>query len=131
MLRLRIILGFLVAPVIPSLLLGTYFAATRPAIAPPLTLSGLIDPGLTEVAYCVALLAGGPAFLILRRRPKVFWWQFIIGGAVLGAIPALLMALFRNPWSMMGLMFGVPYGALAGVAFWLICFSGRRRGSAI
>ena len=101
------------------------------ALAPPLTMFSLIEPGLTKIAYCVELLAGVPTFLVMRRSHYILWWQFAIGGAGLGTIPALIMAFLHNPWSLLGLAFGLPSGALAGAIFWLICLSGGRARSTV
>ena len=119
---LRLILAFCFAPAVPALAAGMYFAFTAPAIRPPLELSRLVDPGLTKIAYAVTLIAGVPTFLVIRTRQNDRWWHYVVGGALLGCLPGLVLAIMdlRSGLDVVAVAFGAPYGALSGLAFWVL-----------
>ena len=128
---LRLVLAFCVAPIAPAFLVGMYFIFSAPPIRLPLDLSRLVDPNLTKMAYLVTLIAGVPAFLVLRMRHSNRWWQYVICGAVLGCLPALLLVIKDYGGLVIGAVaFGAPYGALSGFAFWVLGIY-RRSGHAV
>ena len=127
---LRLLLAFCVAPIVPALLVGTYFIFSAPPIRLPLDLSRLLDPNLTKMAYLVTLIAGVPTFLVMRMRHSSRWWQYVICGAVLGCLPALILVKDYGGLVIGAVAFGAPYGALSGFAFWALGIY-RRSGDAV
>ena len=129
---LRLLLAFCVAPIVPALVVGMYFIFSAPAIRLPLDLSRLVDPNLTKMAYLVTLIAGVPAFLVMRTRHSNRWWQYVVCGALLGSLPpGLLLAIKGYGTLIVGAVaFGAPYGALSGFAFWVLGIY-RRSGNAV
>jgi hypothetical protein len=122
----RIVAAFIVAPVVPSLLTGAYFLATQWGLLPPLTPSRLADPALTAISYGVAVLVDIPAFICFRRALNKGWWRYVALGSVMGCLPALLFLAydaaqgFGFSLGLIGILIGAGYGAVAGLAFWLI-----------
>lgn len=114
----RIAAAFLGAPLAPALVAG---------IASPID-----EPMLVLVfapfAYLFALL-GVPAYFALRRTGWLSLWQVIIAAAVLGFIAELLFELVGGGITSSGIYralgFGA-YGAITGLAFWLIAFAGAK-----
>jgi hypothetical protein len=120
--QLRIFIAFFVAPLVPIPLVGLYTILHAPSIAPRFQLWQLIDPGLTKVAYLVALAAGLPAYLLMRRMRLDKWWHYLGGGALLGCLPGLVLNL--TAWgggiAVLAILIGAPSGAVAGLAFWVL-----------
>jgi hypothetical protein len=118
----RILLAFCFSPLVPALMVGLYFVLTAPAIGPPMRLSRLVDPSLIKIAYAVALIGGMPAFLVMRRTRRERWWHYAIGGALLGCLPGVALAIqdLSSGFDIIAVAIGAPYGALSGFLFWLL-----------
>lgn len=126
---LRLILAFLLAPLLPAILERGYFMLNAPAIGPPVARQLGLDPGITRMAYLVAILLGVPTYFLLRKRLRA-WWHFAICGGLLGAIPALFMDVFglgAGGFDVIAFVIGAPCGLISGFSFWLIGLSGIRR----
>jgi hypothetical protein len=80
--------------------------------------------GVAAFTYGTTAIAGIPAYSLLRYLNWVSWWQFTLGGALLGVLPTLV---FGFPASLQGmLVLGPDYlaiGAITGLVFWAIAFS--------
>ena len=85
----------------------------------------------TPIAYAAALVGGLPIYLALRRAGLARRVPLLIGGAVLGAVVALLLApqlrgdLFSiplPPWV------GVILGVAAAETFWRMVRTNAERG---
>lgn len=82
----RTIAGFVVAPMMPALILaGVVLAAGGDS----LTLGYVVFAGY--VSYPFALLVGLPSFLVMRRRRWDGWRAYAVAGLVLGLV---FLALF-------------------------------------
>lgn len=128
----RIVVAFLIVPLVPALLFGITMAVWG------FTSSWGIDPPITHVlivpiwsmyalpvAYAATLALGVPAFLLFRRvgwlSPSALAAGASIIGIAIGACVALLFD-FTAVAVLAGvaLMFGI-YGAITGAAFsWFI-----------
>ena len=128
----RIVVAFLIVPLVPALLFGITMAGWG------FTSSWGLDPPITDVlivpiwsmlalpvAYAATLALGVPAFLLFRRvgwlSPSALAAGASIIGIAIGACVALLFD-FTAVAALAGvaLMFGI-YGAITGAAFsWFI-----------
>jgi hypothetical protein len=68
----------------------------------------------------VAVLFGGPLFLLLRRASLIRWWTAGIVGLLIGAGVA---ALFYRSETPVQLLFAAT-GAVAGLVFWAVWRTG-------
>jgi len=122
---IRLILGFVVSPLVPSLLTYVYMIATMSMPHPVVTIS-MLGNGFVRVAYVVALLAGIPTYYLFLKKHLDRWWHFAAGGAALGCVPTICLTTYDlltdgNSWfELIMLAIGIPYGAVAGFAFWMI-----------
>lgn len=75
---------------------------------------------VASFAIPITVVAGVPLFLLFRRKAWWRWWQFALGGMLVGAISSLLALL--NSWeaSAFFALYFIPFGLAHGVAFWLI-----------
>jgi hypothetical protein len=126
--RHRIILAFLLAPAVAPALIG--LASIHPSMAG----IWVIALGVAAFTYATTLVAGIPAYFLLRARNWLKWWHLTLGGTVLGLLPTLVMGF---PLSLNGaLLLGPDHlliGAASGFAFWALAFAGstsRLRGAA-
>jgi hypothetical protein len=126
---LRALIGFLVAPAIPALVLYLVNVSTSQEAAP------LVFLLLAPLAYAGALLFGLPAYLVMQRKRICTLRAYVIAGAMIGLLFAVLffgvqalvsfssapehsIALLRNSISSVGI--AVIYAASAGALFWWI-----------
>jgi hypothetical protein len=123
----RVILAFLLAPAVAPALIG--LASIHPSMAG----MWVMALGVAAFTYVTTLIAGVPAYFVLRAKNWLKWWHFTLGGAVLGLLPTSLIGL---PQSLQGtLLLGPDYlliGAASGFAFWALAFAGsdsRLRGA--
>jgi hypothetical protein len=124
---LRAVIAFLVAPMVPAIVLYLVNMNREAALLLPLVLAPL--------AYAAALVLGLPAYLVMRRRDIRSLWAYVIMGALIGlafsvlffGIQALLswssarehaVALLRN--SARSLVLAMVYAAVASAVFWFI-----------
>jgi hypothetical protein len=117
---LRLIMGFLVAPVI-GVLLAVFIVFGREVYS---VLWVYLILG-SAIAYASALLFGLPGYLVMKRFTKLAWWQVALAGGLCG-IPYWLIseypytsAYFKNQ-GLTNLLLYVIAGVVAGLAFWLI-----------
>ena len=113
---LRIVLGFVGAPVAVPIFLALLF--------------GDLDVLITStfLAYTITVLLGAPAYVIMRRQHWISWWSCPIAGFLIGALPTLLF-LFAGaePFSLIGTFVGAgTIGAVSALIFWIIAFANFR-----
>ncbi len=114
------VLAFLVAPVLPAVVLAT--------ISPSLT-DGKLGPilGFVLVFYWFALMAGlligGPVFWALRRYNLVSAWTAVPSGALVGILVLVLINPPSPDWDLAALYSSM--GAASALAFWLLWRLGR------
>jgi hypothetical protein len=117
----RIILAFLLAPAVAPALIA--LASIHPSMAG----IWVIALGVAAFTYATTLVAGIPAYFLLRAKNWLKWWHLTLGGTVLGLIPALVIGF---PLSLNGaLLLGPDHlliGATSGFAFWALAFAGSR-----
>ena len=113
----RVAAAFLLAPAVAPL--GVALLSLVPSLAGIWVLA----VGVAAFTYGTTVIAGIPAYSLLRYFNCVSWWHFTLGGAVLGILPALV---FGFPTSLQGmLVLGPDYlaiGAVTGLVFWIIAF---------
>ena len=125
----RVVLAFLIAPATALLLagmadgIGFIFSEKLDLFGPAIALT-------TIYSYPTAVILGIPALYLFRRSGWVEWWHFVLGGAVIGCIPPLvvLFAFVRVPLpeffrdadllTLCGL--GAILGAVSTLVFWAI-----------
>jgi hypothetical protein len=88
--------------------------AMRDAFGP----AGALTVGATGVGALVVL--GIPAFVALRRRGWLAWWQFAAGGAALGIVCAVPLALAGMAFAAALAPAFAALGMLHAVAFWVL-----------
>ena len=117
-----IVTAVFVAPTAPALL----FFLTMPAAAGMSWLAAVGNlPGWYSFAFGCTVVAGLPAFLLLRRKDMLRWGPMLMAGFAAGAlIPALIQVLgYVDPWV-------IAYGGGAGCADACLFFTVYRRGRA-
>jgi hypothetical protein len=116
------VLAFLVAPVLPAVVLAT--------ISPSLT-DGKLGPilGFVLVFYWFALMAslliGGPVFWVLRKYNLVSVWTAVPSGALVGVLVLVLISPTSPEWEFAALYSSM--GAASALAFWLLWRLGRAK----
>ena len=114
----RVVLAFCVTPVLPAFY-GALFMAQP----------WLLPIGLA-VGYPSELIVGLPAFLVMRRRQWLGWWQFVLAG-ILCAIPAVFGYWFvgsvphLQEFDAVAALALCGGGALGGAVFWLLGLAGE------
>ncbi|MDA0821998.1 MAG: hypothetical protein O3C28_06190, partial [Proteobacteria bacterium] len=99
----------------------------------PLETAHLFTPYLTIISYLCAGLIGIPLYLVLRRFLGSAWWKYVSLGSFIGGAPALLLkTTINNEPSGLGsgiatvaAVIGLIYGAVGGLAFWIIGIAER------
>ncbi len=126
---IRALLGFLVAPAIPALVL---WLLNLGALHGGGTLVFLL---LAPFAYCAAIVLGIPAYILMRRWRAQGLLVYVMVGAIVSALFAIAiqgidiisnlfsapehgMALLNN--SMRMALIGAVYGGTASFVFWVI-----------
>lgn len=107
----RIVIAFLVAPAIVPAFFGVYAAlqGAGPDALPIAAVAGLY-------AYLSTLIAGVPATYAYHRLGWIRWWQFALGGFVLGTLGfAAGLATLLHAAATYG-----SIGAVTAVVFWLV-----------
>lgn len=128
----RVLLGFLIAPAVPVLVvmaLVTGYAlvgALGDGGVPSLLLTCLLIAFVgVGVAYIPALLIGVPAYVLLSRRMRLTAVNGAMAGAVLAALSGVVSTSGTSTSSGMLWVLAISalagvLGALAGLAFWWI-----------
>ena len=121
------ILGFFVAPIIPSI----FFVLSSPGLggadADITTLFSLSIIGYFYALF-TTLIFGFPLFIILKRKNLVFWWSAIASGCIAGVLACFCYAgpaYIINTQNYKALGLWGTAGALAGLLFWLVWQLGR------
>ena len=124
----RIALGFIIGPAVGLLLLGLVWcplSSSNPSDSFSACWGGgavvFMVAGLGALfAYPAAIVFGVPLFLIFRRRAWLRWWQFGLGGVLVGALWVLVVALYGGSLSGAAeyLLLCGSVGFVSGVAFW-------------
>jgi len=105
-------------------------ATSLPSAGAAVDLLRAVAAAGVPLAYAATLVAGAPAYLLLRRTGLVSRWSLWLGGGVIGVVVALLLAP-----SLRGELFSIPFpwwtGGLLGVVsaevFWRLLATPRRR----
>ena len=127
------ILGFLIAPIAPSLLfaISALVMGASSDIPLELPLSGYVL-GLfiwflygIVVAYPATLVIGIPGYLIYKNNNLTSLKSYVIGGTILGALaPLLLMPIFGIPetlnFNYWVFLISSVFGAVTCATFWLV-----------
>jgi MFS family permease len=129
---MRVVLGFLVAPLVPAVIAGLMLALSFPVEAGPWFFAALL-------AYPIAWFVGGPAYWLLRRKKWLRGWQVASVSTLIGTcVPLLALILVlailvlaggeltptelkraANNYSVF-VAVGTACGFACGVAFWLL-----------
>ena len=117
----RVVFAFLLAPAVAPLVIAV--ASLHPSMAG----AWIVALGVAAFTYGTALLAGVPVYFLFRSKKWLNWWQFTLGGTLLGLLPALIVGF---PFSLQGILILGPdhvvIGAISGFAFWAVAFAGSR-----
>jgi hypothetical protein len=121
---MKVIAGFLIAPVGPGALLYVYGLAKGYGTA------AIVGPLLiTPVAYLAALIIGIPVYRLLDRKRVRRCLAYTLGGGLVGLVGGLLLntpiVSFRSlpPGD---LLVGAICGAISATIFWGIAVRGTR-----
>lgn len=127
---MRVLVGFLVAPGVPALLLyliGLFFVPAWEAAWGPKI--------LVIFAYFIALVMGAPAFFVMRQKGINSFIAYLVMGVLIGLV---FYVLFFGVWALISWqsypehalillkeslrsgVIAVVYAAVASVIFWLI-----------
>lgn len=113
----RIVLGFLLAPLLPAFYATMFFAQPW---AFPIGLA---------LSYPAALLFGLPLFLAFRSQGWLKWWHMTLCG-LLCAVPLLLLywQVGQPPhleaFGLLNALVLEAWGGFAGLSFWLLAIAG-------
>ena len=118
--------GFLVAPVVPALMLGLLTPVTAERLD-WLTVLGLLPIGYFFSA-AATIVFGVPTFLVLRRLKQVHWWSVIAAGFAIGTLVGAVVRPPAKNWMAAATdnfpTFGAT-GACSALVFWLVWRQGR------
>jgi len=125
---MRVVLGFLIAPLVPALVLGAFRHTVWPSAA------GI---GLALYSYPLALGFGVPAYLLYRRRGMRCLSHYLAGGALgSGLVSFAAVFLLERGEPGFSLLAGLRYSgfiaflaATATGTFWLIAIRNAATGS--
>ena len=120
----RAIIGFLIAPLVPALLLTLSAALQDDSIASARFLA------YARVSYCATLLIAVPAHFLLRKRHWTLLSAYVAVGGVMGLAVFLFLFWSGVPFTAPGLgsairrLLSLPVDMIGGVivltCFWLI-----------
>jgi len=117
----RAIVGFLIAPLVPALLL------TLPAALQDSSIASAQFLAYAEVSYCATLLIAVPAHFLLRRRHWTLLSVYVAVGGAMGLAVFLFLFLSAVPFRTPGLgsavrrLLSLPVDMMGGVVV-LVCF---------
>jgi hypothetical protein len=114
----RLILGYVIAPLIVPLVYFIFAAATGRNYGASELAGTLLNYG--PYAYLFALLLGMPAFWLLRRNGYAGLWSCALAAGAIGLLGAGLFSIIGL--KVEGVIVGTLAGALAGAVFYLIAF---------
>jgi len=131
---LRVSLGFLLAPVSALTCAAALICAGPFNQHEALSTFALCFPGTSFIlsgfgsllAYPVALVLGVPAFMVLRARAWLDWWQVGLAGLLVGMIGATVLPLAMPPgrphWETVAALMPLcsAVGVVAGMLFWVM-----------
>jgi hypothetical protein len=125
---LRPILGFVIAPALPALILlaiQTINNLARPHDPSITDNRPLIVLGVAILGYALAIIVNLPLFILFRRRGWNGLWTYLASGTLQGLLvyPAYKLTVSHIPsWELAPKL--IPFGTLCGIAvalcFWLI-----------
>ena len=120
----RAILGFLIAPLVPAVLL------ILPAVVQDDSSAFAQFMAYAKLSYCATLLIAVPAHILLRKRHWTFLSIYIAVGGAMGLALFLLHVTLGVPFRIPGLgpvskmLLSLPVntvgGVLIAICFWLI-----------
>jgi hypothetical protein len=123
--RVRTILGVIIAPLVPGLLMAGFTLQSEPHLAIwYIKLSAAIG-------YTVAIPFGIPLYLLMVKKRWTSLPSYLIMGSILGIIAFLLLVIpslvfapegiyTLGPWTFPFSVLSIVFGLLAGLTFWLI-----------
>jgi hypothetical protein len=119
----RLILAFLVSPLMTPLTFLVTVAYRGDVSAHPQAIL-VIFTIHTPIAYLVAAVLGIPAFLLFRRWGWNHALFYVLGGAIIGLITALVIFGLLTGWSVLPGDYGwcSVAGGLSALVFWTILF---------
>jgi hypothetical protein len=133
----RVVLGFLLAPLIASALaasaMAVLLAGTPPTLDRIVVAWAVVFVGALVYAYPTALMLGGPFYVLLHRRlrPRLIYCLLVGGSIAVVPVLAVAIALARSRVTpadvfslagTFGSLFGL--GSVGGLVFWLCAFRG-------
>jgi hypothetical protein len=119
----RIFVALILAPAVFPLGAYVYSLVQSPTESSVASVAAFMVPAL--FTYPTTFLLGLPTFLIFRTLHWQRWWQYALGGAVIGAIIAVAIAALSLPFGTdaSSFLMAFPFaciGFVSAVVFWLI-----------
>jgi hypothetical protein len=120
--RTRVIIGFLIAPAVVPFVVFSIALAEGMRVPE----SAVVASIYAAFTYGAAILPGWPLFRIFARKGWTAWWQYFIGGALIGAgvLIAVSAAAQELPVQAGTLAVFVGAGVLSTLVFWMIAGKG-------
>ena len=113
---MRVVLGFILAPVFGPLVVAVY-SLWSGGLESKYFIGFFLN--MTMVSYAVAVVAGVPAFLMLKswRIKNIF--GYLLGGVLIALLPfVFFVGISSVPGEL--LVNSITVGGVNGVAFWLL-----------
>jgi hypothetical protein len=130
---MRILAAFVVAPLVIPVLFIVLLAAGSGGQWPRQALLDFFFL-FAGVTYVVALIFGVPAFLLYLRHGIRSWTEFAGGGAVIGLLAAVVLAIIVNPHAagdaLLGAALFMVSGVLSAILFRGIAYGAAKRATA-
>jgi hypothetical protein len=87
-------------------------------------------PFMVPIAYCVAVVLGVPAHVLLKRYGWTRLWQYALAGLSIGLAPLLVIAVMpqfqgKRGVALLFLIFGAALGPIGAAVFWSIAVRSR------
>jgi hypothetical protein len=142
----RVVIAFVIAPAFASLLYAAIFPLYQGLSSPDRIYRTAIL--VAVIVYVFTLLFVVPAFLLLRERVKATVVNCAITGALISALPWLVLLVLSTPgsavdgahvtvehgvrtlwgWAELSKFLGMAalFGAVGGLVFWLVAVAGLR-----
>jgi hypothetical protein len=78
-----------------------------------------------EIAYVIILVLGVPALVVFRKLKLSGWWQYCVGGAIIGVVGICLVTFQPHDWPHINnettqLIASALLGSASALFFWFI-----------
>ena len=117
----RTILGFIIAPLTVPICSILWGVMSLMILKEPRTPYIAIGISVGAYGYIVAIVCGVPTYLFYQSLKFESLWQYLLGGFVLGLIPAIIFsAVFDKIMPVYSYLNLAGTGTVSAMVFWLI-----------